>query len=657
MEVANGKACSEALLARAGQEIEDTTVVAVIIKGVGYPQSQFIGLWRDVELLALVDIEFFGDPRSLLVLSYKRDTGPVCPAHKLKILEHKLNAKLCNFRCQGGPWMWPLHNQEACLALERMSIGVFADSEQEESTWHRFVDFFRLRGQLGGGPLLGCVRDQYGIDVAYTLAWDNYYLFCLWPLALSLGIFYLIGADPSGSHSQQVSAGIEKFVILLWGALLLEGSWKESDLIKPYAMPLDEPEGALVPNPDFKGESDERKRYRSIAVMLGLVPLICVFAFVVAVILLSVVQLKMWLTFDWGDCIQLDCQDAHAKRGFSGWAAEVSSDILFALVFDGVLVISKLSGDFIAELYNLEFQRDHNATAAMCTLMIESVGKLVPFIILGFLFVPQWEEPKPNDSDIKEADCSNMVFYQLFGKSALQCLSRRINVERRREVLKEMIKGPFILAPMLSILFKDVFPLVIRDVDCWCCGSILSGYIRRILGLAFLYDHDAMGCLHFVAKGNPFKHPAAEQGQLANEDDATGCSHLFAKGYRFKQPAAEQEQLAKENLIDTSLKQAVLKPFDPLGELLQVKLSQLWLLFFVTIRPSGIVPLVLARMLKSQTDITKMLYDYRRNFPMRSLAWPHAAQKWFMVGALVFTMFWYLGLSLVVFNDDVWKWA
>jgi len=352
--------------------------------------------------------------------------------------------------------------------------------------------------------------------------------------------------------------------------------------------------------------------------------------------MLAYVQFNAWLAFDWGDCIKLGCRDPQVKHGFLGWLSEVAADIVMALLFESMSAIGSLFGKFAAWLSNYELLVDHERTIRMYKLLIEAIGKIAPWVLLGIFFVPQWYKP---ESDRANSDCSDLLAYRLIGQSSFSCLVRRIDVERRRDVFWMMLKGPFMVAPFISILVKVIIPVAARSLDCLarkvvCCCScfdVVADGVARILGIIFAYDGDSLGGdIKFISKGYPFSQPVV----------------------------SDSDSVQKQEVVNDALRQLIRKEFEPQDELLEVRLSLLFVTVFAPIRPAGVFFTLLAKLLESQTDVSKMLFVRRRAFPRRGAeaVLMHNMHTTFFIGVLIFKAVWSAWLSGVTYNDELFKW-
>jgi len=160
---------------------------------------------------------------------------------------------------------------------------------------------------------------------------------------------------------------------------------------------------------------------------------------------------------------------------------------------------------------------------------------------------------------------------------------------------------------------------------------VVSDGIARILGIIFAYDGDSLGGgIKFIFKGYPFSQPALFDGESGENQE----------------------------VVNDALRQLVRKEFEPRDELMEVRLSLLFVVVFAPIRPAGVFFTMLARLLESQTDVSKMLFVRRRTFPHRSAATAsmHGLHTRFFIGVLILKVAWSAWLSGVTYNDELFKW-
>jgi len=124
---------------------------------------------------------------------------------------------------------------------------------------------------------------------------------------------------------------------------------------------------------------------------------------------------------------------------------------------------------------------------------------------------------------------------------------------------------------------------------------------------------------------------------------------------RLSRLANPGDEFEPEGFIRKALQQSALKPFEPLDELLELKLSFLWVLLFAPILPLGVIPTLAARLVECHSDLSKLLFVRRRTFPAAAQVC-HATQKTFVAGSCIFAALWSVGLSLITYNDDLYLW-
>merc|ERR1712196_744495 len=103
-----------------------------------------------------------------------------------------------------------------------------------------------------------------------------------------------------------------------------------------------------------------------------------------------------------------------------------------------------------------------------------------------------------------------------------------------------MMKGPFVVAPFISILVKVIIPWFITKLDTfsrWCdcpivCLDTICDRLARFLALIFAYDGEAVGGFSFVNSGWPFTEVSIamksqpHDSPQSDESDASELSHI-----------------------------------------------------------------------------------------------------------------------------------
>ncbi|CAK0851071.1 unnamed protein product [Prorocentrum cordatum] len=369
-------------------------------------------------------------------------------------------------------------------------------------------------------------------------------------------------------------------------------------------------------------------------------------------------QLLVWLWYDWGDCITLGCNSPDEKHGFIGVVAGISLDVGFGLVIVMIRALANLFGSWAATCHNAEFAIDRRIIAKVYTMLVEAVDTILALLLFGLLFVTPWSGSVQHD--LPEADCSDAMLYGLVGRSSFSCLVRRVSVDNRRWVYRQMMRGPLMMLPFIRLLLKCVIPMVARLLNkyevpprgpCRCPSDAINALIR-LMGLIFAFDGDSVGGFRFVFSGDPFSssRKAAEAPPPASAD-LDGQDAALADG-------AE----GTEQLLDDALEEMKLKEFEVDEEMNEVKLSLLFLVMFGPIAPEGVFTTLLAKMMESWFDLSKLLFLKRRPFPDKgtqksnwgedqgmSVAVMHFRMKAFIVVTIVAKVVWSFVLSFVVF--------
>uniref|UniRef100_A0A7S1R3E9 Uncharacterized protein n=1 Tax=Alexandrium catenella TaxID=2925 RepID=A0A7S1R3E9_ALECA len=203
----------------------------------------------------------------------------------------------------------------------------------------------------------------------------------------------------------------------------------------------------------------------------------------------------------------------------------------------------------------------------------------------------------------------------------------------RRWVFESLMRGPFIVAPFINIVVKAIIPKAAGCLD-RSCGRPLrrsrfawlgpARGILRFMTLIFTYDGKRVGCLAFVCRGGPFAPLAPD--------------------------------LPEREVAEAALEQFKMKPFEVEEELMEIEMTLLWLVFFMPLLPGGVIVTMVAKLAEVSTDLTKLLFVNRRPVPVDDVAMRReiSTYAWCVV---VTGLAWTLGLSLVTYNDDLYKWG
>lgn len=195
------------------------------------------------------------------------------------------------------------------------------------------------------------------------------------------------------------------------------------------------------------------------------------------------------------------------------------------------------------------------------------------------------------------------------------------------------MKGPFIVAPFVTIIVKVLVPKAVSCIarNCartrkkrWCCWLAPLRTIVRFFTLIFTYDGDSVKCFTFVCKGQPFELPP---------DDFPD----------------------REKVVSV-LEQFKVKPFEVEDEMMELEMSLLWVVFFMPLLPGGVIVTMIAKLIEVNTDLTKMLYVRRRPVPVDDNTMRREINAYSFC-IIVAGMAWSAGLSLITYNDELHEWG
>ncbi|CAE7382564.1 unnamed protein product [Symbiodinium sp. KB8] len=422
-------------------------------------------------------------------------------------------------------------------------------------------------------------------------------------------------------------------------------------------------------NPDYTA----RRWPRAWAVFAGFVTVVVMLAFLAAafILLTFFLNMKSHLIYDWGDCLRESCNNPLHKHGIKGLLADIAVDISLALIFVVLLgEACKAVAAALAKLWNFKYMRRRQYVQAMLSLFIEILAKVGVFSLLAFIFLPSWH-PDPVSTELPDARqaCKDFPDYQICSNMAgcdlrddplccsgtLLCAKSFLSFENRRLLFEQWLLGPFIVCPFVDMIPAVLAPLIAKRLNNWadhrdtnakanqsgmctrirrclarwwclCCGVPLA----RLLSLIFVLDAEVTG-LRYLCCGRTFATTELDMSDADNDDCCERC-------------------------LDGPLEQVVLREFDALDELKDIKLNFLFVVLFAPVLPWGIIPTLLARLLEVRCKLPKLFLVRRRSFP-RDAQLLHSTQESFTDVVTSFAVFWYLGLSMVTYNTELYGWS
>ncbi|CAE7246796.1 unnamed protein product [Symbiodinium pilosum] len=421
-------------------------------------------------------------------------------------------------------------------------------------------------------------------------------------------------------------------------------------------------------NPDYI----PRRCPQAWSVFIGFVTVAIMSAFLVValMVLTFFLNMKSHLIYNWGDCLRDNCNNPLHKHGIKGLLADVSVDIALALIFVVLLgEACKALAALLAKLWNFKYMRRRQYMQAMLSLFIEVLAKVGVFSLLAFIFLPSWHaDPVSTElPDAREA-CADFPDYQICARMAgcdvgddplccsgtLLCAKSFLTFENRRLLFEQWLLGPFIVCPFVDMIPALLAPLIAKRLNNWadhrdtgsqahrrgicttirrffgqCCCLCCGVPLTRLLSLIFVLDAEVTG-LRYLCCGRTF---ATTELDMSDVDDE--CC---------------------ERCLDGPLEQVVLREFDALDELKDIKLNFLFVVLFAPVLPWGIIPTLLARLLEVRCKLPKLFLVRRRSFP-RDAQLLHSTQGSFTDVVTSFAVFWYLGLSMVTYNTELYRWS
>jgi len=395
-------------------------------------------------------------------------------------------------------------------------------------------------------------------------------------------------------------------------------------------------------------------------------PLVVLYMIVVFAVNMLVTLLLIFVVYDWGDCknphlnlpyMEQVCRDPTVKHGFLGWVAELLCDLVLVAAFEAFLPIGHFFAEWLADLRGHWRGTDRTVMIRSLDLLFAAIERLGFRACMAFIFVPQWRIPiNERGMDYEAWDFCDFPIVSTW------CHVQESNVityERRLNIFEKMMKGPFIVAPVVAILMKVMVPKVAKSLYmCFERNGALYPFrwLFRLLATIFTYDGGRVGCLQFVSHGWPF-HGWPFQEQPSAGDAA-------AIGWPFQeQPSAEEAatvdnegnlELMRERAMEV-LHQFALKEFENSSEVLEMQMSFLNVLFFGPVMPLGIIVTLIAKIVERPSNLVKLLFTRRRALPSRDEALRISFQR-FVVGATISSFFWYMCLILTTYQEDVYRW-
>jgi len=418
------------------------------------------------------------------------------------------------------------------------------------------------------------------------------------------------------------------------------------------------------------------------------------FSGVVIALTTGYVQLLLMLTFDWGDCITIGsmekkCEGPDVKHGFLGAIVTMVLGICFAFFLEGMKGLANAFGDFAASWYNFEYTIDRQLLANTYAVWLQCVNQCAPLMIYGLLFVTPWPGSAHEDSPANaNADCSDLLTFNIVGQSSFFCLSRRIGADRRRHVYRNMLTGPLLVSPFVRLIMTVYLPMLLRRLNYYQVSDPtpvpglrrlmflrrLWGALARLLGLIFVFDGESVGGIKFVTVGDPFVVSPAEEaaggeagteklepeapgaqargdsGRLAPQDSEPLVSQVSQGTHSWKLRGGTEEILLRDTLQEVKLRE-----FDVEKEIVEMQIVLVFVVMFAPIAPEGVFTMLLGRIIESKLELSKLLFVKRRPFPDQggSVIEMHKGVRMFLFVLICVKVLWSLALTFMMYPKDL----
>jgi len=563
---------------------------------------------------------------------------------------------------------WPVHDPavtSAIAAAEAEDVVMSEEVSGRSMLWrvgHRTLRILRIKRLDLEGNVLDALEDQYGTGVECVFAWSSFYVQKLWALSVYAVLCFALDSR-SMSHQNRWAWQCLKAGSIVWAAWV---AWDSRRLFQVQALQdatvistLSDSSRASYASSGTKPESPKpatlvlksgretiriRKRgnkelkseraTRIVELLLVAFPALVILFLFCLCTLSGVTMLLLHIVWIWGDCLRLHspetpCRDAEKRHAILGWAADVGCDIILAIMFELFYPIGKAIAEWFARLRRYDLESDERLFQQMFELLLNSAEKVGYVGSLAFAFAPQWQEPVTDGDHIAfDVGCGDL----LFGDSDFRCYGRRLPAKTRRWMFESLMKGPFVVAPFISILVKVIIPRVAyyisrccsmtRTSPCGCAFGPCRG-LFRLLALIFHYDGDTVSCFKYVLRGPT----------------------VFS---------ALPDDTPHKQKLDAALTEVLKKPFEVEDELMELEMSFLFVTFFMPVLPIGVLCTLVAKCLEINTDLAKMLYVRRKPVPTADRD-VRKEMNTFSCCVVVAAVGWSAGLSLVTYNDDLYK--
>eukprot|EP00438_Fugacium_kawagutii_P022780 Skav228485 [mRNA] locus=scaffold1092:161846:163528:- [translate_table: standard] len=478
-----------------------------------------------VELLAAAETSLWDMPRMLFVFRL-REPDVHSPVAQLQQVLQKVAEATVLFKPSVGPWLWPLHEPDVSAAL--LVCDAIADDEHMAM---RVLRTLRILPPVHMAEQHKHIREQYSASTSYVFAWSEIYVMGLWALLiLSVPTGLALRERPWVLGWEMWQFYLLQVIMLIWTtvmsalsrsrrAFVTDGSFyirgvQTTDLqnlpktrrTKLKAMLA--VTGAtgqfaevvnVIQNPDHWQQKNP-KMWTVLSVFVTALAIILCLS-IAGFFLVLVMEIKMLLIYNWGDCFKLKCIGPEQLHGFGGFLAMVVTDIVMVLLIN--VATGELCKAFafqIAKFWNFKDMKHRLFCFHMLAALIDVLAAIGVFSFLAFAFLPEWEQTVPHTWD-DASFCQDFLDYQvchaIAGCSAtdtvccsgtLSCARAKVPIEERERMFNAWLGGLLMVGPFIEVLMMFVVPMLtywfhlkadrILDDDerlkprSWCCGFL-----------------------------------------------------------------------------------------------------------------------------------------------------------------------------------------
>ncbi|CAE8622078.1 unnamed protein product [Polarella glacialis] len=555
------------------------------------------------------------------------------------------------FESESSLRMWPLQDPrvaESVLATEALAAAGLLGCTRARRWWMRILYFLRICTHSVGGPLFLLLRDLYGPTTAFSFKWAHCYVQALWVLAPWASLFLCLGVRPFDTGPGRVQWEIFKAGVVVWCAGTGLSMWWHFRHQPPARLPMVSID-TLEHRPAFPSHervwSSRIKRHAKL-LFIGW-PSVLLFIALINFTFTGFTQLILYFRYTW---------DPDKTQELWTQLILTACDFSFAILLELYLPLGSALATWMATLSDHRSALDFAFVIEISTLVVAAMEKVVFFAVLAFQFVPEWEES--TGAEDLGRDCSHL----LLGDYSIACLRLRLPFKRRQDIFESLMVGPFLISPFMKIFVRTGVPLLIRNWEFLSRQLFGKGLMRkvtntltRLLLAMFVSDWTKLGGIRFLWRGWPFEVIAFKDNEAAGkwQEESMPMQHCFSCFTCCKKPSAVQKP---EMMVESTLRHYVRKVFDPKDELLELAESFMQMAFFGQVLPMGVLCVLLAQFLETKADLAKMLLVRRRSFPEPDGV-PRATQSAFACAVLLAAVAWSVGLSLLTYNRDLWRWS